>query len=521
MTRAVRCLVALGLLLGLAGPSRADVGLVVLEPISVLGFLTRVGHAGTYLSNICPDGSPIRMRLCLPGERGGVVSMYAPLGRDQDYDWAIVPLDVYLHGAASVDLAPLIGTQKLQRAIEAFNFGPLFSPILTAPSGGGVPDGQWKAALATRFDRNIYILSVETSAEDDATIIRAFNTAPAKSRFNFFYRNCSNQAKRVFDLIWQAPDTIGARAIGLTMETPKGLARALVSRATAQPEWGFRVDRYAQVPGTFGRSREILFPMQNTYRALGFAPWWLFAGFREVALGAMVFHEVLAPFDMLDASRNFISPEASRLTREQRQLRDRQDEVRVAIVLGQGRGERVGRFQARHADIVNRLDDIRREKQAEVRRVEGSRDEWRSLDAEFQSIMARLRGRLPLPDVLEAHFGAFRPNGSLSEPILDYFEAAGVFHVDADGPWVTVRFAGEDASTGLSRSQVLSGDPRVAVLVLVAVIDYNLYQSTARRDDIASMHAVFALFRRASERLERDADARTPRRAVRAPSPAE
>ena len=41
-------------------------------------------------------------------------------------------------------------------------------------SAGALPDGQWKAALATRFDRNIYILSVETSAADDAVIIAAF-----------------------------------------------------------------------------------------------------------------------------------------------------------------------------------------------------------------------------------------------------------------------------------------------------------------------------------------------------------
>jgi hypothetical protein len=67
--------------------------LIVLEPIRALGFFTRVGHAGTYLSNICPDGSPVRMRVCRPGESGGVVSKYAPLSEDEDYDWAIVPFE--------------------------------------------------------------------------------------------------------------------------------------------------------------------------------------------------------------------------------------------------------------------------------------------------------------------------------------------------------------------------------------------------------------------------------------------
>lgn len=63
----------ISLLLATASAARAEIGVIVLEPVSALGFFTRVGHAGTYLSNICPDGSPIRMRLCRPGESGGVV----------------------------------------------------------------------------------------------------------------------------------------------------------------------------------------------------------------------------------------------------------------------------------------------------------------------------------------------------------------------------------------------------------------------------------------------------------------
>jgi hypothetical protein len=63
--------------------------------------------------------------------------------------------------------------------------------------------------------------------------------------------------------------------------------------------------------------------------------------------------------------------------------------------------------------------------------------------------------------------------------LLQYFEATGNFHVDAArGPWMTLPLAeGDMQSTGLSRSQILVGDPRVALLVLAAIIDYNLYES--------------------------------------------
>jgi hypothetical protein len=33
------------------------------------------------------------MRLCLPGESGGVVSKYLPFSEHEDFDWAIVPFE--------------------------------------------------------------------------------------------------------------------------------------------------------------------------------------------------------------------------------------------------------------------------------------------------------------------------------------------------------------------------------------------------------------------------------------------
>lgn len=490
----------LGLVFATPGQSRADTGVIVLEPIRALGFFTRVGHAGIYFSNICQDGSPIRMRLCLPGERGGVVSKYAPLSEHEDYDWAIVPFEEYMHGFASSDLAPLIGTPKLQSAIERHNFGPLFSRALKTSGGGQLPEGQWKTALATRFDRTIYILSVETSAADDAIIVAAFNTAPNKSRFNFFYRNCSNQAKGIFDLILPHVDTIGDRTSGITMETPKGLARTLVARALEHPELHLRVRRYAQIPGTFGRSREVLFPMENTYRSLGFAPWWFFGGFREVALGAMVYHELISPFGMLESSRDFITPRAAALTIEQRRLRRSQDEIRLALASARNQGPRWARLSALNTRAFRRLSEIRRDKRAEVSRVAGSKEQWQELDREFQSMVRELSGRRFVPEALKRNLAQFEPGGSLSDPFLRYFEASGDFHVEGGrGPWITLPLVGgERRSTGLSRSQILAGDPRVAVLVLAAVIDYNLYQSEARREAIEYVDGMLTLFREAS-----------------------
>jgi hypothetical protein len=153
------------------------------------------------------------------------------------------------------------------------------------------------------------------------------------------------------------------------------------------------------------------------------------------------------------------------------------------------------------------LGEVRTEKRAEVSRVAGSKAHWQVLDVEFRTMVRALSEWRFIPEALKQPLAQFAPNGSLSEPLLDYFEISGDFHVDAErGPWITLPLdEGEKQSTGLSRSQILAGDPRVAVLVLAAVIDYNLYQSEGRREDIDYMDEMFTLFRQASDTIGREA----------------
>ena len=503
MSAPQQLLLAFSVVLAIANPVRADIGVIVAEPVSALGFFTRVGHVGTYLSRICPDGSPIRMRACRPGESGGVVIRSAAFSQNEDYDWAIVPFEEYLHGFASPDLAPLIGTPKLQRALEGHDFTAVFSRAMTTTTAGAAPEGQWKAALATRFDRSMYVFSVETTAADDATIIDAFNTAPNTSRFNFFYENCSDQAKGIFDLI--LPRTIGDRTSGITMQTPKGLAKALVSRALAHPELLLRARRYPQLPGTFSRSRDVLFPMENTYRNIAFAPYWFWGGFREVALVAMLYHEVISPFDVLESSRDFMSARAADLTLEQHRLRKHQDVISLALTSTQHNARESARLSVLNESLFRRLEQIKREKKAEVDRLEGTRVQWRALSREFRSTVRGLSGRLALREELRKPFEKTASNRSSSRELLRLFEADGEFYVDRGGPWLRLPLVeGEWGATGVSRSQILAGDPRVAVLVLAAVIDHNLNQSEARREDIEYVDGLITLFRQASVTIGRE-----------------
>ncbi len=200
----------------------------------------------------------------IPANAEASVSKYTPISQNEDYDWAIVPFEQFLNGFDSPTLAPLIGVAKLQRVIQNGTFDPLFSSVLTrANDGQTCPAGEWRTTIAARFDRTIYNLFIITTVDEDRMIVEAFNSAANKSRFNFFYENCTNQTKAILNLVLPEHDAIGDRVDGLTMEVPKGLAKTLVERALKHPELELRVERYTQLPGTFSRSRDVLFRAQR------------------------------------------------------------------------------------------------------------------------------------------------------------------------------------------------------------------------------------------------------------------
>ena len=273
-----------GIFLVLSRPAAADIGVIVLEPIKTLGYVTRAGDVATYLSNVCPDDSPVRMRLCRPDERGGVVSKHTSHGRNGEYDWSIAPFDEFVYGTAAADLAPMISTPQLRDIVHG-----------------------------ARLDRTLYLFSIPTTRGDDQRIIDAFNRTSNTSHFNVFYDNCSDQARMFFSLVLPRKD-ISDRTNGLTMQTPKGLAKSLVDLAREHPEFQLRVERYAQTAGAGPRSREVLFPMENVYRNPSFAPYWFFEGFREFAAGAFVYHKVFSRFSVPGAFVRFASPASTGLS---------------------------------------------------------------------------------------------------------------------------------------------------------------------------------------------------------------
>src|SRR3984893_485877 len=110
----------LAILLICLGSSKAygDVGVVLNESLDTsVARITGSGHTAVYFSRICPE-SPVKLRLCQPGEQGSVISNYINLGEDQPFEWNIAPLNVYLYGVENPRYRPLVGSQKIKHVLE-------------------------------------------------------------------------------------------------------------------------------------------------------------------------------------------------------------------------------------------------------------------------------------------------------------------------------------------------------------------------------------------------------------------
>lgn len=79
-----------------------SVALFVEEPYGTFGHMNPTGHSAVYFSNVCAE-TPVKLRACLPGESGVVISRYNSIA---GYDWIAIPLIPYLYAVEEPDQVP-------------------------------------------------------------------------------------------------------------------------------------------------------------------------------------------------------------------------------------------------------------------------------------------------------------------------------------------------------------------------------------------------------------------------------
>jgi hypothetical protein len=242
----VRCFLLL--LVFLAGVrARADVVLLLEDPINFLGHVTSTGHAALLVDGLCSDDH-IHMRLCRSGEDGSVVSRYKGIN---GYDWLAMPPGPYLFAVDSSDEVPAtvsIAEVERLRADYRANHGDSFAE--------NPPEYGWVQLLGAAYRRRMICIRVHTTEAQDARLMKWLNRRRNRTQFNFFFSNCSDFARQMLDVLF--PGAIHRNLFfDLGMTTPKQLESSLHHYAKRHPELGFEIYELPQVPGNIPRSGHL------------------------------------------------------------------------------------------------------------------------------------------------------------------------------------------------------------------------------------------------------------------------
>jgi hypothetical protein len=255
---------------GLACPrANADVGVVLNESLNEsVDRISETGHSAVYFSRICAE-SPVKLRLCCPGENGSVMSNYINIGEDQSFEWNVVPLNIYLYGIEDPRNRPFFGSYKIKHLLEERYQERYLAPLCASASCKNSEKSEWREMVAATLIRSVYIFVINTTEEQDRKLIAEFNDSQNKNHFNGVTRNCADFTRRVINTYFPNathPDYLN----DFGMTSPKAIARSFTRYARKHPELNLRVLHFAQVPGTIERSREVRDGTEQLYRSKKF-----------------------------------------------------------------------------------------------------------------------------------------------------------------------------------------------------------------------------------------------------------
>src|SRR5512146_2501715 len=223
MLRAVFWIAVLALLAACVVPAHADIAFLLQEPYGHLGGLSPTGHAAIYFSRICAE-SPTALRRCYPGETGAVISRYKGL---YGYDWMAIPLVPYLYAVDELEEVPASVTPETVDALRNQYRRSYLLDLVPDVEGDALPGGNWTQLVGAAYIRKMYAFQLVTTEAQDDDLMEKLNSRPNKSRFNFFFNNCADFARRIVNSYY--PRSVHRSYIAdLGLMTPKQLAKSLV-----------------------------------------------------------------------------------------------------------------------------------------------------------------------------------------------------------------------------------------------------------------------------------------------------
>jgi hypothetical protein len=400
-----------------ASPAYGDVGVLLNESLDTnVARITGSGHSAVYFSRICPE-SPVKLRLCRPGEQGSVISNYTTLGEDQPFEWNVVSLSIYMYGVEDPQNRPLFGSQKIKHALEEryrANFLAGYCEDATCRTSG---KAEWREMVGATLSRSIYIFVVETSLEQDRNLIAELNSLPNQNHFNGITRNCAEFSRRIINTYFPH----AARADYLNdfgLITPKAIARSFTHYGDRHREAHLRVLHFAQLPGTIKRSTECRSGTEQLYHS------------KKLLVPMILFADHELPFmaaSYLLTGR--FNPEHELEQHPTARSSDMAQEIREAK-------------SEKDAPREQQLESMANQESAEL---VGTSQEWKQYREEFGSLTNEAIRRETIPDY------------DFLGRLFKYLDHAGTLSVDAHGAlWLDISEGGKPAKLGLSRSNIFA-----------------------------------------------------------------
>lgn len=284
--------------------ARADVWLLLEDPINFLGHVSSTGHAALLVGGLCSDDH-IHMRLCRGDENGSVVSRYKGIN---GYDWLAMPPGPYLYAVDSDDEVPrTVSIDEVEHLRADYRANHEDSFAMDPPEYG------WIQLVGASYRRRMICIRVHTTKAQDLRLMTWLNGRSNRTQFNFFFSNCSDFVRQMLNVLF--PGSVHRNLFfDLGMTTPKQVASGLHHYAKRHPELEFEVYELPQVPGETPRSGHLYGVTESLVKS---KPYLLpLAVLQPIGIGSLAAagfadHRYAGATDAIVADGFFFRPEAA------------------------------------------------------------------------------------------------------------------------------------------------------------------------------------------------------------------
>jgi len=254
------------LFLALTSTLHGRVALLVEEPYGTFGHMNPTGHAAVYFSNICAE-TPVKLRACLPGESGVVISRYDKIA---GYDWIAIPLIPYLYAVEEpYEVPSSADSGTVEQLRNEYRRAHLRTIVPDGPNGSQ-PSGNWEELIGAAFVRRVYVFQIEVPPGRDAQLIDRLNSQPNRSQFNLLFHNCADFSRDIVNFYY--PKALHRNPIAdVGISTPKQMAKALVRYNRRHPKLELSKFIIPQVPGAMPRSEAVHGVLESVVRSKKYA----------------------------------------------------------------------------------------------------------------------------------------------------------------------------------------------------------------------------------------------------------